>query len=386
MVVIGGGFAGLEALKAIRRRAPDAEVTLIDASPFATMVPALPDIVSGRVPENALVRPLEELLDSETRLVIDPVHEVDLNERRVLCSENEYRYDYLVIANGSKPNYFGFQPQEGGQLHSVHSYPRAVAFREEFSRRSREGRAPTTVVVGGGYTGVEVAASLRFGTESSGLHPRILVVELAQEVVPVMPEKTRSKIRAYLESRDVEVRTGTSLKALIGERAELSNGEEIEDALVCWSAGMKAALEEVEGTVDRTRDGRFVTDETLALPAHPEVFAAGDAAALNKGGDTLRRAVNFSVYSGRRAGKNVAARITGGAVRPFKPADLGWVIPLSEISTGKILNTIPVAGSLGLRLHYFMCGFRHFGASQAWEFHKTALHLSRSPGIMELTG
>mgnify|MGYP006283350941 CR=1 FL=1 len=386
VVVVGGGFAGLEAVRAIRRRVPEAAITVIDANPYATMVPALPDVVSGRIPEDALVRPLEEVLDPESRLVIDPVRSVDLDKRLVFGSENEYRYDYLVIANGSKPNYFGFQPQEGGQLHSVHSYPRAMAFREEFSRRTRQQAAPTTVVVGGGYTGLEVAASLRFGTEGSGAHPRILVVELAEDVVPFIPEKTRSKIRGYLESRDIEVRTGTSLEALVGQRAELSDGEKIEDALVCWSAGMRAALEEVEGTVDRTRDGRFVTDVNLALPAHPEVFVAGDAAALNKGGETLRRAVNFSIYSGRQAGKNVAARITERAVRPFKPADLGWVIPLSEISTGKILNSIPVAGSFGLRLHYFMCGFRHFGAPQAWEFHKTALHLSRSPGSMELTG
>jgi NADH dehydrogenase len=199
-----------------------------------------------------------------------------------------------------------------------------------------------------------------------------------------MPEKTRAKIREYLDSRGIEVLTSTSLQRLVGQTAELSNGDRIENALVCWSAGMKATQEDIEGDLERTKEMRIRTNAALQLPSHPEVFVAGDAAALEKGGTLLRRAVNFSIYSGRRAGKNVARMITGKVPRPFRPADLGWVIPLSEISTGRILNTIPVGGSFGLRLHYFMCGFRHFGPSYSWEFYKTALRLSRSPGRMDL--
>lgn len=382
-VVLGGGFSGLEAVRAIRRHAPDSAVTLIDANPYATMVPALPDVVSGRIPEGALARPLSEVVEAEVELVVDPIESVDLTARKLVGTKSSYGYDYLVIANGSKPNFFGFQP-EGGTLHSVHSYPKAMEFRHDFMEQARRTSEPEVIVVGGGYTGLEVAASLRYGTEGSDVRPRIRVVELAEDVVPFMPEKIRRKIRDYLDSRDITLLTSTSLQRLAGATATLSNGEVIENALVCWSAGMKATQEKVEGDVKRTKDMRIRTNEALQLPSHPEVFVAGDAAALEKGGNTLRRAVNFSIYSGRQAGKNVAALIRGKVPSPFRPADLGWVIPLSEISTGTILNTIPVGGSFGLRLHYFMCGFRHFGAGEAWEFYKTALRLKRSPGRMEL--
>lgn len=384
VVVLGGGFAGLEALRAIRRHAPEAAVTLIDANPYATMVPALPDVVSGRIPESSLARPLSEIVEREVELLVDQIESVDLVTRKLLGTKSSYGYDYLVIANGSKPNFFGFQP-EGGRLHSVHSYPTAIEFRDAFVEQARKTAEPEVIVVGAGYTGLEVATSLRYGTEGTGIRPRIRVVELAEDVVPFIREKTRTKIRAYLDAREIALLTSTSLQGLQGETVILSNGERIENALVCWSAGMKASQEKIEGDVQRTKDLRIKTNESLQLHSHPEVFVAGDAAALEKGGDILRRAVNFSIYSGRQAGKNVAALIRGGVPAPFRPADLGWVIPLSEISTGSILGTIPVGGSFGLRLHYFMCGFRHFGAGEAWEFYKTALRLRRSPGRMEFS-
>ena len=383
LLVVGAGFAGLEAVAALRRRAPDAEVTLIDANSYATMVPALPDIVSGRIPQNAFATPLSEVVDPAVRLVQDRIEAVDLKRRVLSGGKESYNYELLILAAGSKPNFFGFEP-EGGTLHSVHSYPAALSFRHAFEEKARSGARPEVVIVGGGYTGLEVAASLRYGTRESGVEPRIRIVELAEEIVTFLPEKIRRRIKEYLQDRQIELLTGTSLERLVGETAHLSNGERVENALVCWSAGMRASQDEVEGNVARARDGRLETNEFLQLPEHPEVFVAGDAAALKKEEQPLRRAVNFSIYSGRRAGMNAAALVGGERLRPFKPVDLGWVIPLSEISTGRVLGSMPVGGSLGLRLHYFMCGFRHWGARRTWEFYRTAARLSRKPGSMEL--
>lgn len=383
VLVIGGGFAGIEAVRAIRRKAPEAAVTLIDANEQAVMVPALPDVVSGRIPVDALARPLREILDEEVTLHVDLIREIDLAAREVRGEAGSYRYDYLVLANGSRPEYFGFK-SEGGTLHTVHSYPGALAFRRTIEEKARTNGKPEVIVVGGGYTGLEVAASLRYGAARSGVEPRIRVVELADDVLTFLPEKKRQKIKAYLASREIELLTGTSLKALKGDTAHLSNGETVENATVCWSAGMRAAQDTVRGDVERAKDGRFVTDENLRLPGYPEVWVAGDAAELQKAGTTVRRAVNFAFFSGRRAGENVAAVINGKAPRPFAPTDLGWVIPLSEMSHGKIFGFIRVGGKLGLRLHYFMCGFRHFGPAERWEFYKTALNLRRNPGSLEV--
>ena len=383
VLIIGGGFAGIEAARAVRRKAPGAAVTVIDANEFAVMVPALPDVVSGRLPVDALARPLRDVFDDEVTIHVDYITAVDLPRRKVHGKERSYEYDYLVVANGSKPEYFGFE-SEGGTLHSVHSYPRALAFRRAVEEKARADAKPEVIVVGGGYTGLEVAASLRYGSRSVGIHPRIRVVELAEDILPMLTPKKRKRIKEYLASKEIELLTGTSLQELKGETAYLSDGTVVENVLVCWSAGMRAAQDDTEGDVERAKDGRFITNETLQLPAYPEVYVVGDAADLQKEGETLRRAVNFAFYSGRRAGKNVSAVLNGKKPRPFSPTDLGWVIPLSEISGGKIFGFLPVGGKFGLRLHYLMSGFRHFGPSQRWEFYKTALYLRRSPGALEV--
>ncbi|MFW6215035.1 MAG: NAD(P)/FAD-dependent oxidoreductase [Alkalispirochaetaceae bacterium] len=383
ILIVGGGFAGIEAAAAASRRSPGADIRLIDADGYATMVPALPDIVSGRIGENAFARPLSEVLPERVSLTVDRVTAIDLDNRSVRGEGGSYGYEVLVLANGSKPNYYGFKP-EGGRLHSVHSLPAARAFRHAYLEKARENRSPEVVVVGGGYTGLEVAAALRYGSVRAGLEPKIRVVDLSKELLTFLPEKPRRRLISYLQDRRIELITSTSLASLTDEEAELSNGDKIHDPLVCWSAGMEAEQEELSGTVSRTRDGRVTVNEMLQIPGYPEVLVAGDAANLEKDGTTLRRAVNFSYYSGRRAGANAAALLSGGEVQRFKPVDLGWVIPLSEASTGRILGSLPVGGRLGIRLHYFMCGFRHFGAEQRREFYKTAGYLGRNPALLEV--
>ena len=142
---------------------------------------------------------------------------------------------------------------------------------------------------------------------------------------------------------------------------------------------MRASPIELPERVERTRDGRIMTNEYLQIPEYPLLFAAGDAAALTRDGQQLRRAVNFSYYSGRVAGRNAVAQRAGRALKPFRAVDLGWVIPLGTESSGRIFGGIPVGGKLGLRMHYFMNGFRHFGGGRAGDFYATALNLRRQP-------
>jgi NADH dehydrogenase len=235
------------------------------------------------------------------------------------------------------------------------------------------------VIVGAGYTGLEVASCLRQGAELLGASPRITVVEIADTILGFLAERERSRILSYFESIDVDIRTGTALERYASGTALLSDGSRLEGALICWAAGMQARTSLIEGGVERTRDGRIRTTATLQLPAHPEVFVAGDAAALEKGGKPARRAVNFAYYSGRRAGENVAAAVSGRKLREFRPVDLGWIIPLGEESVGRIFGAIPTGGALGLRLHYTMCGFRRFAPGYGGEFYRTATRLSRTP-------
>ncbi len=356
-------------------------VVLVDRTGRATMVPALPDVLSGRVPRTAFDRPLAEIFASRgtdrLSVIVDEIVKIDLAERSLIGREATYRYDGLVIANGSAPEYYGFVP-ENGRIHTVHTYDAALSFRDEVTRRLSSNRLEV-VIVGGGYTGLEVAASLRKGSQGASENLGVTVVEAAPEIIPFLDPSIRRRVRDYLGRLAVTIRTGTTLDSYGNETAVLSDGTRIDDCLVCWSAGMRAPAMELSESVDRASDGRIRVTECLGLPGYPEVFVAGDTAALEKDGKPLRRAVNFSYYSGKTAGKNAAAYLSGDRVVPFRPVDLGWVIPLGDVSTGRIFGGLPVGKAFGLRLHYSMCGFRHFGAKEAWEFYKTAVHLGRAP-------
>ena len=393
--VTGGGFAGVEAARSVARRSPEAHVSLIDRNSYATMVPSLPDVVSGRVTVDAIAQPLEDAVGasrgenassgkgSGIEVITDEVERLDLVSRRIHGTESTYDYDYLVIASGSSPAYFGFEATDG-TLHTVHSLETARRFRRAVESHLGADPSAPIVIVGAGYTGLEVAACLRAGATDAGAHPAITIVDVADTILRFLSEKERNRLRSYFDSIGVEIRTGTALESYYGGTAALSDGTRIAESLVCWAAGMRAQPLAIDGEVERTRDGRIHTTAALQLPEHPEVFAAGDAAALWKGETTARRAVNFSFYSGQRAGSNVAAAIAGRALRDFRPVDLGWIIPLGEESVGRVFGAIRVGGSVGLRMHYFMCGLRHFPGAPAGEFYRTAARLSRRPDPLQL--
>ncbi|MFP4010336.1 MAG: NAD(P)/FAD-dependent oxidoreductase [Spirochaetaceae bacterium] len=374
--IVGGGFAGVAAARAVTREAPDAEVHVLDATGYATMVPALPDIVSGRIRPEALRTPLSTVMGPAVSTRTATVTEIDLEARLLRTATSEHRYDYLILAHGSAPAFHGFRPEDG-TIHGVHSFAAARVFRSAVEAHLGSNPEAPVVIVGAGYTGLEVASCLTLGARDAHWSPRIVVVEVADVVLPMLSARERGRLLDYFASIGVDVRTETSVERYADGVVELSDGSRLRDALLCWAAGMQAQPTPLHGTPDRARDGRLHTNAFLQLPSHPRTFAAGDAALIRKDGVAQRRAVNFSVYSGRRAGQNVAAALNGNALRAFRPVDLGWIIPIGEQSVGRLAGRVPVFGRTGLRLHYAMCGFRQFTGGGAGEYYRTALRLGR---------
>ncbi|MFW5694782.1 MAG: NAD(P)/FAD-dependent oxidoreductase [Alkalispirochaeta sp.] len=377
IVVIGGGFAGTQAVEAIRRADGAATIHLIDRTGLATMLPALPDLMSGRIRRAALARPLQEIFQDSVDLVTDEVRGIDPEAREVTTTRRTFHYDVAVIAAGSVP----VPPPgvlSGFPIHTVHDLRSASALRKRISDDLAQGARPHVLIVGAGYTGLETAAAIRGGTRQRPA-PAVTVVDAAPEILPMLTPKIRDKMVAHLTARGIDVRVGTAIADASDHTVRLTNGTEIVDPIICWSAGMRASPIELPQDLRRTRDGRLITNEFLQIPEYPSLFAAGDAAALVRGDTHLRRAVNFSYYSGRRAGRNAVAHVSGRALKRFRPVDLGWVIPLGTVSSGRIFGGIRVGGKPGLRMHYFMSGFRHFGGGRSWEFYATALNLRRRP-------
>ncbi len=151
----------------------------------------------------------------------------------------------------------------------------------------------------------------------------------------------------------------------------------IDKAFFVWAGGTKFSIPEIRGNLKPLPDGRIIVNEYLQIPAHPEVFAAGDSAAVkDSSGNYIRKAVNFAWFGGKHAGKNISRLAGSKKLRPFKPVDPGWIIPLHEKAVGRLFGFIRAKGRLPLRLHYLLCGIRNYGKNRL-AFVKTAITLMK---------
>ncbi|MCG8478153.1 MAG: FAD-dependent oxidoreductase [Spirochaetales bacterium] len=378
ILIIGGGFAGWWAAKRLVRdtRAGDVEIVLVDQRPHITMLPALPDVVTGSVAPEYLREELEALLPGRVTVKTDRIERLDLDGRVATGARDTYGFDYLLLAAGSKPSFYGFSAP-GETIYTLTSLEESVRIRDDFTDYLRNETQPHAVVVGAGYTGLELATALRNRADLLGSDVPITVVEKAPALLPFLLPEEREYIADYLKRRNVTIRLESTVSEFSDGTLLLDGELRIERPFFCWAAGAEQALNIPADGVPRARDGRILVDENLEVPGYPGVFVAGDGAAIREGEVILRRAINFSLYSGRHGGLNIARRVRGEEPVRFKPVDLGWVIPLSDISVGRVFGKFRVKGRLGMRLHYLMNGYRNFNARNFFAFFGHALRLPR---------
>lgn len=279
--------------------------------------------------------------------------------RRCLLTGETIHFDFLLIAAGSKTDFHGFD-QHRENIYPLDSLETARRIRDDFRLYLQRAEKPHVVLAGGGYTGLELAASLFYRAQANGKPCRVTIVDPGKEILPFLPEEKRQIIRDFLDRTGMTVLPETRVTGFDGENVSASE-QTFENVFFCWTGGSMLAVPEIKGSVERLRDGRIRVNKDLSLPGYPDVFVAGDSAAFEQRGQILRKAINFAWYEGRHAGNNIVRRQLGRPARPFRPFDAGWVIPLHSASIGRVFNRIWIKGTAGLRLHYFMCGFRNTG-------------------------
>ncbi len=375
LVILGGGFAGLRAASgASALIRSGVEVLLVDRNSFATMIPSLPDAAGGRMNPDFLKEDIRALLPDGMRFLQAEIRGINLERREIETGRGLERYDALVLATGSEAQCGPYEAMRS-RIHPLARLEDAERIRDEFSDYCRRAPSPRCVMAGAGYTGLELAGNLAALAEKLGKRVAFTIVEKAPAILPFLNAREKRRVDGFLARNSFDLRMGVSLESLDGGTIRLTDGTIFKDAFLCWSVGTCFSVNRVEGRMERLTDGRIKVSRELQVPAHPEVFACGDAAAMEHRGGYLRKAVNFAFYSGLRAGKNAAAFLLEHKMKPFRPVDLGWVIPLVDDSVGRIMGGLPVWGRTGLRLHYFMCGYRNFSGRNMRAFIRMALRL-----------
>lgn len=362
---MGGGFAGLAAAQALGRSVLNSKctVTLLDAGTETAMIPALPDYAAGLLPREWITAPIQHLLPRHVAFAQTTVKQVRLQEHTIETTTGRRPFDYLIMAIGSAapPPAQALKTIETYALTNLHD---ADTLKTAFETHLQQQEQPEIIISGAGYTGVELAICLARRARHDDIPLKIHLVEMKADIMTFLPPSQHKRVLSSIARHHIVLHTHCQIADVSAQQVALSDGCIVAHPLLCRAEGTCAPvpLAEEQG-VATLGDGRAIVEPSLALAANPHVFLAGDTAAFSTPNGYLRKAVNFSYYAGAHAGRNVARCIAHRPVRPFHPIDLGWVIPLGDDSVGQALGGLPLLGKMGLRLHYLMCGYRNYSAT-----------------------
>lgn len=337
VIVVGGGFGGLNTARALKRAPVD--ITLIDRTNHHLFQPLLYQVATAGLTVPEIAVPIRGVFNRQRNVhtLFGEVTGVDLEARFVtLASGLTLPYDYLVVSAGARTNYFGNNAWEELTVglktvndaltvrHRIlHNFELAEQEPDDVKRRA----LLTSVVIGGGATGVELAGALSelsrrvllkdFRTIDPSMI-RVILVERADKVLGAFHPKLSAAGKRQLEELGVEVRLGVGVTN-IDKKGVVLGDDRIDSGLVAWTSGVTSAPLASAITAERDRQNRVFVEADCTIPKHPEVFVIGDMAAFKSGDDFLPGLAPVAMQQGRYVGRIIATETRANATAPRKP-------------------------------------------------------------------
>lgn len=399
ILILGAGFGGLyTALQAHRLLHGRAEITLIDRNDYFLYTPLLFQVVGGTLEPHHVARPLRSLLPTELRFVQTTVRGVDLTQRRVETETGTLGYDFLVLALGGVPNFYGMASAARHAL-PFKWLPDVFRLRTHVAARFAQARADPshahdllrTAVIGAGCTGVELVAELHDWMHGplTQAHPDlppdavelVLAEALDHLLCPMDPRLMRAAVRTLLDRR-VDVRLATVVREVgpdwVQVRDPSGEHRRIACGTVVWTAGMQANPVIADLPIPHASAGRLAVTETLQLAGHPDVVVLGDlAACADPHGGILPATAQVGVQQAPAAARTLSALIAGTEPPPFRYKRKGEVVGLGR--TGALVEAFGVrfmglpAWLIGRTIHLARVPDWGDRVSVAWQWAKEVL-------------
>ena len=374
VVIIGGGFGGLAAAKALKRA--DVDVTLIDRRNHHLFQPLLYQVATGALSPANIAVPLRQILSRQAnvRVLLAEVQSIDLEGHTVTASGQSIPYDHLIVAAGSRNYWFGHEEwrNHAPGLKNVAEATRMRGhilrvFEDAELQPERLLRNPghlTFAIVGAGPTGVEMAGAISELARDTLRHDfrrinpaaaKVVLIEAAGQLLPSYPEKLAQKAQAELERHGVEVRTGTLVTDVDATSVTVQTpdgrSEQIHAGTILWAAGVRAAglaqtLAAAAG-IETDRGGRIPVGSDLAIPGQP-VYVVGDmAAVVGPGGRPLPGLAPVAIQQGEHAARSILAAVEGETVAPFRYRDRGSMATVGRGFAVLSRGRVRLSGFLG---------------------------------------
>jgi NADH:ubiquinone reductase (H+-translocating) len=378
VLILGCGFAGLWAAQALRK-AP-VEVTVLDRTNYHLFTPLLYQVATAGLSAPSIAAPIRHILAGQrnTTVLLGDVKKINPKEKAILLEDgSRIAYDYLVVATGTTHSYFGndtWAPFAPGlkTLDDALEIRRRVllAFEraEAESDPARRAAWLTFVVIGAGATGVELAGTFAeiarhtLRGEFRRIDPhsaRVMLVEGAQRVLPVYPPDLSRKAQLQLERLGVTVWAGRMVSGVDADGVSLGS-ERISARTVIWAAGVAASPLGASLGVPLDRAGRVSVAPDLSVPGHPEIYVAGDLAAV----EGVPGIAPAAKQMGKLAALNIINSIKGRSGVPFRYRDYGQLATIGRNAAVAVLGKVKLSGFpawlVWLVAHiYFLINFRN---------------------------
>lgn len=348
VVVIGGGFGGLRAARALA--CADARVILIDQNNYHLFQPLLYQVATAGLEPEQIAKPIRSILARQKNFafLMGKVKAIDLAGQSLKTNLGNIDYDYLILAVGAKT---WFPPIPGLAVHALplKKLMDAIRIRNHVLRcfeQASTTRDPalrrallTFGVAGAGPTGVEMVGALselvrvvqrrdypRLGPEEF----RVILIEAASSVLPGFPHGLSLAAERILKQKGVEVRISTSVEYFDGQVLQLAGGESIPSNSLVWAAGVRGEALLQELGVETSPQGRVLVEPTLQIPGHPGAYVIGDAAHFESDGKALPMMAPVAIQMGEATALNIMRQLGGQEPLPFRYRDPGLLATIGK--------------------------------------------------------
>lgn len=382
VVVLGGGFGGLWAVRTLSRF--PVEGLLLDRNNYHTFLPLLYQVVAAELEPEAIVYPVRSILRSAPnfRFVMAEVQEIDMQAQAIKTAEQTIPYDFLILSTGSTSHFLGV-PGADKYAFPLKTLKDGIALRNHilrcFERAAQEpdaGRRKqmlTFTILGGGPTGVEFAGALTelirgpltrdYPTLNLG-QVQLILVEAADNLLASLPGELQGYALARLRKMGVEVRLQSTASQITPEAVHLKDGSRIPTETVVWTAGVRGDPRASEWGLPTGRNGRVIVQPTLQVVDHPTVYVIGDLAYMEQGGAPLPLIAPVAIQQGVAAAQNIARQVAGQSPVPFHYWDRGAMVTIGRNAAVACLGGRTFTGFLAwivwLGVHILnLIGFRN---------------------------
>jgi NADH dehydrogenase len=400
VVVVGGGFAGLSAVRGLRHAPVD--IVLVDRNNHHLFQPLLYQVATAGLAAPSIAAPLRHMLRTQRNVTVlmGDVQSIDTTARSIVIGGKAHAYDYLVVAAGVTHAYFGhdeWQPFAPG----LKTLEDAMAMRGRILLAFEAAEASddpaerdallTFVIVGGGPTGVELAGTLAeiarhtLKREFRRIDPtaaRVILVEAGPRVLPAMTPALSAAACRQLVELGVIVRMGSPITAISANGVRVGD-EFVPASTVLWAAGVAASPLGLDLGVALDKAGRVIVNPDLTIPGQPEVFVAGDLASVNSATGPVPGIGPAAKQMGRHVSQSLLRRLSGAPTTRFRYRHYGLLATVGRMAAVADLGRIKLSGLLAwwfwLLAHiYFLIGFRNRivvlidWASAYWTYRRNA--------------